>query len=187
MSLTMSKIYITGDTHIPIDITKLNTHRWPDQKLLTKKDYLIICGDFGLIWNWKKTAVSIPACPFDECWTGEEAYWYTWLNNKPFTTLWVDGNHENYDRIKKYPVTEWHGGKVQKISDSIIHLMRGQIYTIDGKTFFTMGGAESHDRGIATGTEKIDTHKTWWKEERPYKKEWVEAESNLKEIGRAHV
>lgn len=176
----MSKIFITGDTHIPIDVSKLNTHKWPEQKLLTKDDYLIVCGDFGLLWNWKETAVSLPGLTYDECWTGEEAFWYKWLNNKPFTTLWVDGNHENFDRLNKYPVTEWNGGKVHMISNSIIHLMRGQVFTIGNKTLFTMGGAKSHDRGPATGTEKADAHKTWWKEETPLKKEWTEAGKNLK-------
>lgn len=40
-------IYITGDTHIPIDIGKLSTSRFPKQKSLTKDDYVIVCGDFG--------------------------------------------------------------------------------------------------------------------------------------------
>lgn len=41
-------IYVTGDTHANIDIEKLNTTKFPQQKNLTKDDYLIICGDFGL-------------------------------------------------------------------------------------------------------------------------------------------
>ena len=40
-------IYVTGDTHANIDIEKLNTTKFPQQKTLTKDDYLIICGDFG--------------------------------------------------------------------------------------------------------------------------------------------
>ena len=38
-------IYITGDTHIPVDIQKLSTKRFPEQKEMTKNDYVIICGD----------------------------------------------------------------------------------------------------------------------------------------------
>ena len=37
-----------------------------------------------------------------------------WLDCKFFTTLFVDGNHENFDRLYEYPVEEWHGGKVHK-------------------------------------------------------------------------
>ncbi len=31
------------------------------------------------------------------------------------------------------------------VRSSIIHLMRGQVYEIESKRFFTMGGASSHD------------------------------------------
>ena len=48
-------IYVTGDIHAWIDIGKLN--RCPAKA----NDYLIICGDFGLIWD-----------PFS---TKEEEYW----------------------------------------------------------------------------------------------------------------
>ncbi|MCI5599128.1 MAG: metallophosphatase, partial [Ruminococcus sp.] len=47
-------IYITGDTHQNIDISKLNTKNFPEQKELTKSDYVIICGDFGMVWNNSK-------------------------------------------------------------------------------------------------------------------------------------
>jgi hypothetical protein len=67
------------------------------------------------------------------------------LEEKPFTTLFGSGNHENFDLLAEYPVEDWHGGKVQRIRPSVIHLMRGQVYSIQGKTFFTMGGASSHD------------------------------------------
>lgn len=49
------------------------------------------------------------------------------------------------DSLAEYPVSEWNGGKVQFIRPNVIHLTRGQIYNIDGSTFFTMGGARSHD------------------------------------------
>lgn len=44
-------IYVTGDTHANIDINKLSTKKFPQQKTLTKKDYVIVCGDFGLVWD----------------------------------------------------------------------------------------------------------------------------------------
>jgi hypothetical protein len=66
------------------------------------------------------------------------------------------------------------------ISDSIIHLMRGQIYDIQGYSILTIGGAPSHDRGAATGTEKRDAHKWWWKQELPTRKEYDQAHRNLK-------
>ena len=42
-------IYITGDTHGDW-MSRLNTNAFPEQKSMTKQDYVIICGDFG-IWN----------------------------------------------------------------------------------------------------------------------------------------
>ena len=97
---------------------------------LTKEDYIIICGDFGL------------------CWAKDKTFEYHCKNfaEKPYTILWVQGNHENYDMIGEYPLEEWHGGKVRHIiRDKVILLERGQVFEIDGKTFFTFGGASSHD------------------------------------------
>ena len=52
------------------------------------------------------------------------------LEEKPFTTLYVDGNHENFDRLYGYPIENWQGGKVHKIRPSVLHLMRGQVFEI---------------------------------------------------------
>jgi predicted phosphodiesterase len=123
-------IYITGDCHR--EFTKLTTGKFPQQKEMTKDDFVIICGDFGGIWDRDKES-------------REERYILNWLEGKPFTTLFVDGNHENFDRLYAYPLEEWHGGKVHKIRPSVIHLMRGQVFNIDGKSIFTFGDAKSHD------------------------------------------
>ena len=48
-------ILITGDIHGSHDIHKLSNKGNPDFKdifnSMTKDDYVIICGDFGLVWN----------------------------------------------------------------------------------------------------------------------------------------
>jgi len=119
-------IFITGDTHG--DFRRFSTEIFPEQRQMTKDDFVIVCGDFG-IWNDSP----------------EARHWLDWLNEKPFTTLFVDGNHENFDRLYAIPVSEWHGGQVHFVRDSIIHLMRGQVFDISGKRIFTMGGASSHD------------------------------------------
>ena len=110
-------IFITGDLHGEFDIHKLNTTSFPVQSDLTKDDYVIVCGDFGLVWRDKNDKTDL--------------YWQRWLNNKPFTTLFIDGNHENHDLLQQYPVTEWNGGKVHQIQPSIFHLMRGQVFEIE--------------------------------------------------------
>lgn len=134
-------IYITGDTHGAIDIGKLSAKLWKEQKKLTRDDYLIITGDFG--FPFSAGDVDEKGEPAN----GEYRYWLNWLKNKPFTILFVDGNHENHVFWDAQPVQEWHGGKVQihPQADNIIHLMRGEIYEIEGKTFFAFGGAASHD------------------------------------------
>ena len=175
-------IFVTGDTHGSIDIGKVAefAEKNPD---LTKDDYLIVCGDFGLLWNWDSMGISIDSNPNDKQWTPREVQLAEWYDSLPFTTLFVDGNHENFNRLNAYPVTEWCGGKVHKITDSIIHLMRGQVYDIDGKTVFTFGGAASHDRGPATGTEWLDEGLIWWPEEISSQEERDEAINNLNEHG----
>lgn len=174
------KLFGTGDPHIPHSIHKIKPHRWKEQKELTKEDYLFFPGDFGLIFDYQQTGQSVASNENDKCWSREELFWLKWLEDRPFTTLFVDGNHENFDRLDTYPVTEdWNGGKVQIISESVIHLMRGEVYTINGNTIFVFGGAVSTDRGPATGTEERDIHKIWWPQECPSQKEWDNALKNL--------
>lgn len=150
-------IFITGDTHIPIDIGKLNTTHFPIQKNLSDKDYVIICGDFGGVWDG----------------SNEEKYWIKWLTEKNFTTLFVDGNHENFDMLNAFPVVEFCGGFAHKINDKIYHLMRGEVFNIDGKKIFTFGGASSHDKIYRK--EGV----SWWKEELPNDEEMKNAFKNL--------
>ena len=147
-------IFVTGDLHGANDIQKLDETHFPDQSEMSKDDFLIISGDFGLVWNNSE----------------KESYWRNWLAERNFTTLFVDGNHENHDLLDSYPVKMWKGGKVHFICDSIIHLMRGQIYQIEGLEFFTFGGGESIDKLGRTPGE------SWWAREMP---SWVEYEEGL--------
>lgn len=120
-------IFITGDAHG--DFKRFENTIFYEQVGLTKKDCVIICGDMGGIWDGSP----------------EEQHQLDWLEQRPYTTLFVSGNHENYGLLAEYPVEDWNGGQVQRIRPSVIHLMRGQVYDIQGKKFFTMGGASSHD------------------------------------------
>ena len=158
----MSKVYITGDLHGAMDINKLASENFPEGNNLTKEDYVIICGDFGLVWSEPQSKA--------------EWWWLKWLNDKPWTTLFVDGNHENHVQLNSYPITEWHGGKVHMIMPSVIHLMRGQIYDINGYKWFTYGGAESVDKAYRT------PYKTWWPQETPSLEEYDEAVLNLYKV-----
>lgn len=124
-------IYITGDCHG--NFQKFSTKNFTEQKTLTKNDYVIVCGDFGGIWESKPS--------------NREKYWIDWLNQKPFTTLFIDGNHENFNRIfsNEFSEIDFGQNKATQIDQSVLYLKRGQIYRIDGFSFFTFGGAISHD------------------------------------------
>jgi hypothetical protein len=139
------KVFVTGDTHCPQDIHKLNTKYFLEGKNLTKDDVVIILGDFGLLWSNIKDK--------------EEKWWTQWLNNKPWTTLFLDGNHENHSRLSQLPETNMFGGKVGVVSHSIFHLKRGEVYTFNNKKAIAIGGAMSIDKQYRT--EFI----SWWKEE----------------------
>lgn len=178
-------IYITGDCHA--DFHKFSTESFSEQREMTKNDYVIICGDFGGIWDRNTESA-------------REKYWLNWLEEKSYVTLFVDGNHENFERLSDYPVKAWNGGKVHEIRPSVLHLMRGQIFDIDGCSIFTFGGARSHDirDGILDEVKdaaKIKTwridytklfrinHVSWWKEEMPSEEERQEGRNRLKEAG----
>ena len=120
-------IYITGDTHGGFQ--RFGSKYFPQQTQMGRNDYMIICGDFGGLWDGGQ----------------KDQHWLDWLAEKPFTTLFVDGNHENFDLLNALPEKEWHGGRVHEVRENILHLMRGQIFTFSGLTWFTMGGASSHD------------------------------------------
>ena len=176
-------IYITGDTHS--DFTRFTEEQFQIQSEMTKNDYVIICGDFGGVWTFE-----------EESSRKKEAL--DRLNNKNFTTLFVDGNHENYTRLyNDYPVEEWHGGKVHKIRDYVLHLMRGEIFGIDGKKFFVFGGAKSHD--IQDGILNLDVEEkiyeyrkrgayfrirdfSWWNLELPTNEEMTNGIKNLEKV-----
>lgn len=151
-------IYVTGDIHGGFDIHKLSSKELRSAGLRIKKDdYVIVCGDFGLVWDNKP----------------EERYWRKWLNEKPWTTLFVDGNHENFELLNTYPVEEWHGGRIHRISEKTIHLMRGNVFSLEGASFFTFGGAASHDK------EWRLPGLSWWPEELPSDEELRQANDVL--------
>lgn len=143
------RIYITGDTHGNNDIHKLTADRWPEGRRLTKDDVLIIAGDFGLVFSPKKDDT--------------ERYWLDWLDDCPWTTLFIDGNHENFDRLyNEYPCEERCGGPVGVIRTSVFHLrQRGHVYTIAGKRFWCFGGAKSIDK-----IYRVEG-RSWWLQEEP--------------------
>ena len=159
-------IYLTGDTHGTIEIGKLSRANLAVERVEPGEgDFVIILGDFGLVF-----------APDGQ--SAEERWWLKWLDEKPWTTLFIDGNHENFARLNALPEEEWRGGRVHRVSESVLHLMRAQIFEIDGRSFFTMGGAASHDRQFRK------EGRSWWPEELPSEEELAWADAALDGCGR---
>ena len=112
-------IYITGDLHGDYNFFQ---ERRLDR--LKKGDHLIITGDFGFIWDNSK----------------EEIKNLKKLEKKKYTILFVDGAHENHEKLKEYEEVEFCGAPARRIADNIYCLSRGEIYTIEGKSVFALGG-----------------------------------------------
>lgn len=149
-------IYVTGDMHGAEN--RLYGKEW---RKLKKGDILIVCGDFGYIWDggrFEKEAVE-------------------YLGSRNFTVAFIDGTHENFDKINACRETYWKGGMVHRIHGNLLHLTRGQIFNIEGKRIFTFGGGESTDKDIRV------EQGLYWKEELPTPQEMARGAKRLDEAG----
>lgn len=150
-------VYVTGDLHGDID--RLFSREWHKLK---KGDTLIVCGDFGFVWDQSKVE--------------QEALDY--LSTRKYNIAFLDGTHDNFSRIATYRKTVWKGGLVHRIGEHLYHLERGQIFNIEGIKLFTFGGGESVDKDMRLESGK------WWKEEMPTAEEMAEGAEKLDEAGR---
>lgn len=145
-------LYVTGDTHGDIERFKTKI-----VKSLKKTDTLIVCGDFGFLWDSS---------------FGEQKI-LKLLTKRRYKILFVEGTHDNLDMLESYPPVDFCGGKARHIGGNMYHLMRGEIFEIEGKKLFVMGGGESADLDIR------QPGVTWWERERPTPKEMADAKENL--------
>ena len=143
----MSRIFIRGDTHGRLqDLTCFR-----DTTKYTASDYVIICGDFGFVFDSneyeeekfeKRSLDIISRC---EC-----------------TFIIVGGNHENYNAIEcLYPIQTFKGARARYIRSNVIWIERGEVFTIDDKKFWCFGGAYSIDKSWRT------PNVSWWEHEEP--------------------
>lgn len=154
-------VYVTGDIHSGLDMQKLRD--WELGDSLTSDHYLIVAGDFGFPWGF----------------SAEECADIAWLESRPYTVLFVDGNHERFDHWEERPMEPWHGGLTQRLSDTspIRRLTRGEVFELDGSTVFTMGGAASNDR------QYRKEGRSWWPEEIPSVEEMGHCRASLDRVG----
>lgn len=149
-------IYITGDTHA--DFLRFKD---PALRKLKKNDALIICGDFGFIWDGSE----------------KEHKLLKRIGKLPYNVLFVEGTHENYDLLEQYEIEEWCGGKTRKISGRLRQLMRGQIFNISERTVFSFGGGQTED------IYELQEGSNWWTREIPSEEELSEGIKNLENAG----
>ena len=174
-------IFVTGDCHG--DFGRFSTKEFPRQKELTKDDLVIILGDAAFVWEGSK----------------EEKWWLDWFESKPFTTINIGGNHENYDLLEQYPKIRWHGGEAYQLRASVLHLCRGYTFDLNGLKTFVMGGAQSHDADkilqpgpdLARQRQRLEwlhipyrvLGQTWWPQELPSQEEFITARNTLDREG----
>ncbi len=145
-------ILITGDVHG--DFTRFKDKRL---KKLRKSDALIICGDFGMIWDGSRKEKAI----------------LKRLGRRRYSILFVEGSHESFAELEKYPLEEWCGGLTRKISGNLRQLIRGNVYEIAGKRIFAFGGGKAED----------SSDPLQMKYEVPDEKELSDADKRLSEYG----
>lgn len=85
----------------------------------------------------------------------------------------MDGTHENFDLLNAYPTRQWKQGTVHEIRPNILHLMRGEIFEIDGHSLFAFGGGETEEKEIYMETGR------WWPEEMPTREEMIAGQKHL--------
>jgi len=122
-------LYCTGDLHGDRD----RLARGPARKL-KKRDTLVVCGDFGFVWEGGP----------------QEEETLRWIGERRWTTLFVEGVHDNLDLLEAYPLEPFAGGTARHISGQLWQLLRGEVYTLEGRSLLALGG------GVA------DPGEPWW-------------------------
>ena len=145
-------LYVTGDIHA--DIRRLKGRA---AKQLKKGDILLVCGDFGFLWDGSPKELRL----------------LDWLGKRPYQILFVEGTHDNIDLLSGYPEETLYGGQVRRVSGNCCQLLRGECYEIEGKRVFALGGGESTDMDIRVEGE------TWWSRELPSAEELAHARETL--------
>lgn len=128
-------IYVTGDLH-----GELNRFKQKKIKRLKKDDTLIICGDFGFIYDEDK----------------REEKALKWLSKRKYNILFVDGAHDKVELLEKYELCDFGGAKARRINDRVYMLLRGNVYTIEDKKIFAFGSGLSESYNIISDIMSSD-------------------------------
>ena len=162
----MNKIFVTGDVHGDV-MSRLSNKNFKLAKELDRTDLVFIAGDFGHIFTEE---------------TKEERYALNWLNNRPFTTMIVGGNHENWDRLRDLPKVEKFGVTLQEIRPNVFFVPNGTLIEYAGKRIFCMGGAMSTDKAWRIDHQRDTGKQIWWEGEIPTYDEMDFGTKNLEAV-----
>lgn len=133
------RIAFAGDWHANTRFARrMITHAW-DQGA----DCIIHLGDYG--WDYSRWFIN----------TIESMLYRTGLE-----LFFIDGNHENFDRLYQFPIQP---DGTRKISKRVHHLPRGHRFTWGGVRFLACGGGVSvdRDRPVNPRVEGV----SWWPQE----------------------
>ena len=155
-----NKIFITGDYHGGHSANK----RYITDIKAGVDDYYIIAGDLGIPW-------------FDKDCKRDQKALKGLLYRSPGIILFVDGNHDNFNRLNALPTKTLFGAPVGILHERVFHLRRGYVYEIAGRSIFAFGGGVSIDRHLRT----IDIN--WWPQEIP---NHAEIERGLNSLGKVN-
>ena len=132
-------VFVTGDKHGQLEPFLHNK----SLKKIKKNDVLIVCGDFGFLWDG----------------SSQEQKNLRWLSKRKYVIAFVEGCNDNGKIIKEHPISEWNGGNVRIISKNIIYLMQGETYKIQDKKILTFGG------GFNPNILVEEQENNWWPEQ----------------------
>ncbi len=145
----MAREFVMADTHALIakrDEERIRMERWAELAEPTEDDTLFQLGDHGLFWH--KDMV-----------TPMYKYVRDVLKCK---VICINGNHENYDLIKKLPTIEIFGGLAYEVIPGRVWILeQGGLYHINGKTVFAYGG------GLSVDKDRRVEGESWWPQEIP--------------------
>lgn len=153
--------FLTGDTHG--DFARV--FRFVKQNpQLTQEDVMIVLGDAGVNYfnDYRDTLKKEP------------------LSKLPLTIFSIHGNHEmRPEGLPTYKEISWRGGTVYQEPQypNILFAKDGELYDLDGKRVFVIGGAYSVDKyfRFARGIP-------WFEDEQPSAKVKAQVASALDEI-----
>ena len=128
-------IWITGDKHGELSAMKLREFHQ-----IKKGDTLLICGDFGFVWDNSK----------------QELKNRKKLSKRPYNIAFVDGCHENFELLETFETVDFCRGKAKRIEPNIFWLQRGEIYQIEGKKVLAFGGGGMDSAQAQPNPEQIE-------------------------------